>query len=206
MTAAPNLTNETLDDVAARALASIILERTADALHESGANAADALFNLHTDTGLVLDVCAAILFATTGIAGPAHVPADQVYAMSLAMAEGASDEVDPGELDDDDTAVPGVTHDAPDDDDGAEDALKVAREAMVAAAAKELSPMVTLPEREEPWVCRSCDCPALGLVNDVPVCFYHWDHTGDDPDCPSCHAWTPPVAPAPKPTRKSVKA
>jgi len=203
---APNLTNETLDDVAARALASIILERTADALHDQGAKAAEALFNLHTDTGLVLDVCAAVLFATTGIAGPAGGTAETIYAMSLAMAEGAVSETPEEELDDDTTATPGITHEPPDDDDGVEDTLKVVKEAMVEAARANVPKIDPLPPHDGTMRCLSCRCAAVGMVEDVPVCFYHVDHEGIDSQCPMCAA--PPVAPQPEPkTRKrAVKA
>lgn len=74
-----------LDDVAARALASIILERTADALGEGADAAAAALVALERDAGLPLDVCAAILYVTSWFAGTATIEAQAVYAASLSM-------------------------------------------------------------------------------------------------------------------------
>ena len=81
-----------LDDVAARALASIILERTADAVNEGGAASADALLGLRDDTGLALDVCAAVLMATSWLAGTGGIEAAAVHAASLALDPSGDDE------------------------------------------------------------------------------------------------------------------
>lgn len=80
-----------LDDVASRALAAIILERTADAIRDGGAEAGAAVTGLADDTGLVLDVCAAILQATSWIAGTGGVTDEALFAASLALTP---DEVD----------------------------------------------------------------------------------------------------------------
>jgi hypothetical protein len=58
-----------LDDVAARALASIILEQTAEAVDNGGAGSAGALVALSDLTGMSLDVCAGVLMATSWLAG-----------------------------------------------------------------------------------------------------------------------------------------
>ena len=81
-----------LDDVAARALASIILERTADTLRDGGMHAAVAITGLAEDTGLVLDVCAAILQATSWLAGTGQLSDVTVYSASVAMQP---DDTDP---------------------------------------------------------------------------------------------------------------
>lgn len=74
-----------LDDLAARALASILLERTADTIKDEGKSAALGLVQLADDTGLSLDVCAAVLMATSWLAGAGGLTADEVFAASLAM-------------------------------------------------------------------------------------------------------------------------
>ncbi len=74
-----------LDDAASRALASIILERTADAVRDEGENAADALMALETDTGLSLDVCAGILQASSWLAGTGQIDPASIFAASLAL-------------------------------------------------------------------------------------------------------------------------
>lgn len=81
-----------LDDVASRALAAIILERTADAMRNGGENAGDALTGLVDDTGLVIDVCAAILQATSWIAGTGEVTDEALFAASLALTPDDADE------------------------------------------------------------------------------------------------------------------
>lgn len=73
-----------LDDVASRALASIILERTADTLLDGGNHAAAALEALAENTGLSLDVSAAILVATAWLAGAGGIEPEAVYAAALA--------------------------------------------------------------------------------------------------------------------------
>lgn len=78
-------TTEELDDVAANALASIILERTADTLHDDGNAAALALVALTADTGLPYDVTAGILVATSFLAGAGRLDAQEVFAAALAL-------------------------------------------------------------------------------------------------------------------------
>lgn len=89
-----------LDDVVSRALAAIILERTADAIRDEGANAGAALTGLVDDTGLVIDVCAAILQATSWLAGTGGVTAEAVFAASIAL-----DPTDEGDDQGDDAAA-----------------------------------------------------------------------------------------------------
>lgn len=79
------------DEVAARALATIILERTADAINEDGNNAAAALSQLADETGLTLDVVAGIMFATSAIAGIGAVDPVAVNAAALALEPDAAD-------------------------------------------------------------------------------------------------------------------
>lgn len=74
-----------LDDLAARALASILLERTADTIKDEGSSAALGLVQLADDTSLSLEVCAAVLMATSWLAGAGGLTADEVFAASLAM-------------------------------------------------------------------------------------------------------------------------
>lgn len=87
-----------LDDIASRALTSIILERTADAINDGGNRAAAAVTQLATDTGLVLDVCAAILMATSWLAGTGGIEAAAVFAAAIAF-EPDAEEVDDTDLD-----------------------------------------------------------------------------------------------------------
>lgn len=72
-----------LDDVAARALTSIILERTADTVNDQGAKSAEALVLFHGESGLALDVCAAILMATSWLAGAGGIEAGAVFAAAV---------------------------------------------------------------------------------------------------------------------------
>ena len=74
-----------LDDVAARALTSIILERTADAVNEGGTGAEAALRALADETGMVLDVCAGILQATSWLAGTGGIEPSAIFAASVAF-------------------------------------------------------------------------------------------------------------------------
>lgn len=74
-----------LDDIAARALATILLEHTADTLVDDGANAADVLERLESVTGLNLDVCAAILMATSWLAGTGELDSQTVFAGAMAL-------------------------------------------------------------------------------------------------------------------------
>lgn len=78
-------TEPELDDVAARALAAIVLEHTADMVNRMGDNAAEVIVKLEGDTGLSLDVCAAILMATSWLAGAGELTGEAVYAGSLGI-------------------------------------------------------------------------------------------------------------------------
>lgn len=89
---AAELVDVELDDVAARALAAIILERTADAIRDGGNEAGAAVTGLADDTGLVLDVCAAILQATSWIAGTGGVTDEALFAASLALTPDDDDD------------------------------------------------------------------------------------------------------------------
>ena len=181
-----DLTGQTLDDVAARALASILLERTADAINDAGAKAADAIFDLHRDTGLVLDVCAAILMATSSLTARSGIDAEEVFALALSLIP---DEQETGPIEE-----------AVLVDDG--------YDPVTTFPARPLPEMTPLPASETPIVCGLCTCPAVTLAAGEARCFYHIDHNGDDPDCPACHAWTPPEPPTDQPPlkRKAVKS
>lgn len=74
-----------LDDVASRALASIILERTSDAMNGDNEQAGQALLALEKDSGLPLDVCAAILYVTSWFAGLGGIEAVAIYAASVTL-------------------------------------------------------------------------------------------------------------------------
>lgn len=74
-----------LDDAAARALSAMILDATSTAILDRGDHAARALTELTDDSGLVMDVCAAILQATSWLAGAGGLTAEAIYAASLAM-------------------------------------------------------------------------------------------------------------------------
>ena len=52
-------------------------------------------------------------------------------------------------------------------------------------------------EEEKPRRCTLCGCDATGERFGFPVCTYHYDHTEDDPQCPTCAAG---VAPEDEPT------
>lgn len=78
-------TTEEFDEVAARALAAIILERTAAVVEADNDVAAVELQGLSDDTMLALDVCAAILFATSALAGIGSVPAVAIFAAAQAL-------------------------------------------------------------------------------------------------------------------------
>lgn len=90
-----------LDDVAARALASVILEHTADLLAATADVEDNMLDRLAADTGLVLDVCAGILIVTSWLAGAGGLTAEEVFAASIAF------------LPDDDEILPAEAPEAP---------------------------------------------------------------------------------------------
>lgn len=74
-----------LDDIASRALASIILEHTADAIANNSEQAAAALLALEKDSGLPLDVCAAILTVTSWFVGTIGVAPEAIFAAALSL-------------------------------------------------------------------------------------------------------------------------
>lgn len=79
-------TTETeLDDVASRALAAMFLEATAVMVESGGTNSAEQLTKLSEDTGIVLDVTAAILMATAWLAGAGELTGEAIYAAALAL-------------------------------------------------------------------------------------------------------------------------
>jgi rubredoxin len=45
---------------------------------------------------------------------------------------------------------------------------------------------------EKPRRCTLCGCDATGERFGFPVCTYHYDHTEDDPPCPTCAAGVAP--------------
>lgn len=83
MTDSNGTDSRTLDDVASRALAAIILEQTAIAINDGGSSAAKALGDLEGNTGLSLDVCAGILYAVTSLTALGGLDSEAVFAASL---------------------------------------------------------------------------------------------------------------------------
>lgn len=79
-----------LDDIASRALASIILEHVALVMGTDGGQAAAALTGLETATGLSLDVCAGVLMACSFLAGTGQLDGPTITggAMTLDPSEG----------------------------------------------------------------------------------------------------------------------
>lgn len=80
-----------LDAVAAAALASIILARTADALSTNPELTAQAITELAADTGLALDVCAGVLMATSTLTGMGELPAELVAAAGMQLESSTAD-------------------------------------------------------------------------------------------------------------------
>ncbi len=74
-----------LDDVAARALASIILEHTALMLSAEPDAIVNAVQGLADDAAIVLDVAAAILTATSWLVGAGEVAPEAIFAASVAF-------------------------------------------------------------------------------------------------------------------------
>lgn len=126
-----------LDDVAARAFASIVLERTADTLLDGGSNAAAALAALQSDSGMVWEVCAGILQATSWLAGTGELDPAAIFAAALALKpdddEAADTDTDPAGP----TDPVDPTPDDPDDPDTDtdDDWMRRANEAAAAAIA-----------------------------------------------------------------------
>lgn len=96
------MTDTTLevDDVAGRALASLILTATADVIASEGEKAAEVLTKLADDTGLVLDVISGVLVATSWLAGAGGLTGEAIYAAALAFEP--DDDDDDDQADDDD--------------------------------------------------------------------------------------------------------
>ncbi len=105
-----------LDDLASRSLAVIFREATADATDNGGNNAAAALVQLADETGLTLDVCAAVLTTTSALCALGQIEPREVYAASLAL-DPDDDEASPV-TDDDDDEVRKVCTCTPDGCDG----------------------------------------------------------------------------------------
>jgi hypothetical protein len=84
-----------LDPTAAEALASILLARVADALSDDPTLMGTAVTGMADDTGLALDVCAALLLACSTIMGAGEVPAEVVFAASVALDPTANIEPQP---------------------------------------------------------------------------------------------------------------
>lgn len=74
-----------LDDTASRALASIILEHTADAMTDGGSKAGAALMALHGSSALPLDVCAAILMVTSWFVGTIGIDPEAIFAAAISL-------------------------------------------------------------------------------------------------------------------------
>jgi hypothetical protein len=80
-----------LDPTAAEALASIILERVADALSDDPTLMQSAITELAAETALALDVCAGVLLACSTIMGLGEVTAEAVFVASVALDPVAGD-------------------------------------------------------------------------------------------------------------------
>lgn len=74
-----------LDPIASAALASIILERTADALSDQPELMAAAITNMADETALSLDVCAGVLLACATLIGAGQIPAEAVAAAAMQL-------------------------------------------------------------------------------------------------------------------------
>lgn len=82
-------TDVVVNDAASRALASIILQTTADMMTGDPAVIGEGLQQLSEDTGMVLDVCAAVIYATTTLAGAAGLTDAEVATMAIAYEDQA---------------------------------------------------------------------------------------------------------------------
>lgn len=153
-----------IDDVASRAFASMLLERTADAIVNDGAGAADALTALAEDSGLMLEICAGLLYVTSFLTGAGDVPPEDVYAASLALQP------------DDDEAEP--LSPAP-----VTDQTEQAHEPAPSSPSVTLLPLAPETANAE---CALCDCRAIGIVGNSARCMFHVDHGPDDGKCPVC--------------------
>ncbi len=188
------MTATEIDDVASRALASIILERTADAVYDGGKNAADALTAMTEDTGLPLEIAAGLLYVTSFLVGAGNIAPEDVYAASLALKPDDDDITETAHVEDVGTLG---------EDQDAHDVRDAGTEEVAPSASKQNDPapsapasftILSLGDRQgEP--CLHCECAAIGLVDDRAVCYFHVDHAGDDGRCPSCGATSDRRAP-----------
>jgi len=81
-----------MNDTAARALASLVLQHTADALTTDTAKMEGAITGLSNDLPAPLEVAAAILFATTALAGTAGLTDQEVFTIGQAFEDQAIEE------------------------------------------------------------------------------------------------------------------
>jgi hypothetical protein len=86
-----------LNDTAARALCSLVLQATADALSADAAKMEAAILQLAADLPAMLEVAAGVLFATTAIAGAAGLTDEEVFTMAAAFEDAALQESEGGE-------------------------------------------------------------------------------------------------------------
>lgn len=97
----PDVPPDDMNDVAARALAALVLQATADALTTDTAKMERAILQLADDLPSPLEVAAGILFATTALAGTAGLTDQEVFVIGSAFedqaAEESQDQTDEGE-------------------------------------------------------------------------------------------------------------
>jgi hypothetical protein len=71
-------TEDTLDELAAKALASMILYATAEVMAEDSTISALALAKLSDTSGLSLEICAGVMLATSTLVGAGSITAEEV--------------------------------------------------------------------------------------------------------------------------------
>ena len=81
-----------LNDTAARALAALVLQATADALTTDVARMEQAIVQLAADLPAPLEVAAGVLFATTALAGTAGLVDQEVFVIGAAFEDQAAEE------------------------------------------------------------------------------------------------------------------
>lgn len=158
------MSDVTVDDIAARALASMILTHTADAIADGGERAAEALQVFANDSGLLLEVAAAVLQACLTIAVMGDVQAEAIFGAALAT-----------EPDEEETGP--VPEPEPEPEPGGP--VEIVTDVPAFS-------MLSLTEDQQGSECDFCTCAALGSMVQGLVCFHHMDHTPADGLCPFC--------------------
>lgn len=158
------MSDVTVDDIAARALASMILTHTADAMADDGERVADALKVFANDSGLLLEVAAGVLQACVTVAIMGEVQAEAIFGAALAM-EPDEDETGP---------IPEPEHE-PEPGGPVEVVTELPTFSLKSLTADQAGSE-----------CDFCSCAALGSMEQGLVCFHHMDHTPADGLCPFC--------------------